>query len=133
MQKAMQPKTLLQNRNSGQEVAKMQTNETHRKSFPKTHRNYWKSRLKRNCYTHQGKLIFVNEYSIRVQHLGKRKNFALGVNDAELAAEKAKSIYMMIVGKGWAAAEKEFNPEMEVRSDDPTLGTFLNEVQAKQI
>jgi integrase len=126
-----QPKTTLQNRNSGQEVAKIQAADPVRRSAAKTHRDYWKERLIRHSYTHQGKLIEVNEWSIRIQHLGKRRSFALGTNNKDAAAIKARDIYLSVVAKGWEATEEKFNPGMVVRRDDPTLGDFLEEVRTK--
>ena len=62
----------------------------------KTHKDYWKLRLERHCYTHKGKLVEVNEWAIRIQHLGRRKSFALGTSNAEKAAILAKDIYLAI-------------------------------------
>ncbi len=45
--------------------------------------------------------------------------------------DKARDIYLTIVAKGWDAAQALFNPGMLVRKDDPTLGEFFAEVQAK--
>ena len=91
----------------------------------KTHSDYWKARLEHRCYTLQGKLVEVNEWSIRIQHLGKRKGFALGTNNKDAAAIKARDIYLNVVAKGWDATEKQFNPEMIVRKDAPTVGALV--------
>jgi hypothetical protein len=99
--------------------------------LPKTHKDYWKARLERRCYTHKGKLLEVNEWSVRIQHLGQRKSFALATTNAEAAAVKARDIYLAIVAKGWQQAQALFNPEMVVRADDPTIGQFLAEVESK--
>ena len=101
-----------QNRKSGQEVAKIQPSDpTVKRNLPKTHKDFWKERLERRCYTLDGQLHEVNEYSIRIQHLGKRKSIALGTCNADAAAIKARDYYLTIVAKGWEAAEREFNPE----------------------
>jgi integrase len=127
--------TTPQNPNSGQDSAKIPAAETSpatpRRQLPKTHKDYWKGRLERRCYTHKGKLVQVNEWSARIQHLGQRKSFALGTNNAEAAAIKARDIYMAILAKGWQEAEAVFNPAMIIRSDDPTIGEFLAEVESK--
>jgi integrase len=73
----------------------------------------------------------VNEYSIRIQHLGRRKSIALGTSNADAAAIKARDYYLTIVAKGWKEAEREFNPAMMVSKDDPSVSDFLNEVEAK--
>jgi integrase len=130
-----QPVTTPQNPNSGQESAKntaaVPPAAPPRRHLPKTHKDYWKARLERRCYTHKGKLLEVNEWSVRIQHLGQRKSFALATSNAEAAAIKARDIYLAIVAKGWQQAEALFNPEMIVRSDDPTVGEFLAEVESK--
>ncbi|MFM8469267.1 MAG: tyrosine recombinase XerC [Limisphaerales bacterium] len=131
--------TTLQNRKSGQEVAKIfrryDRPGDHRppanRQLSKMHKDYWKARLEKRSYTNDGERAEVNEWSIRIQHLGKRMGFALGTSNAEAAAVKARDIYKAIYGKGWAAAEAEFNPPMIVRRDDPTIGQFLQEVAAK--
>jgi hypothetical protein len=68
---------------------------------------------------------------VRIQHRGIRRSFVLGTNNAEIAAVKARDIYLKVVSEGWDAAMALFNPEMVVKKDDPTVGNFLNEVAAK--
>ena len=124
-----------QNPNSGQETAKdiASTGSSPQpiRRLPKTHKDYWKARLERRCYTHNGKLVEVNEWSVRIQHLGQRKSFALGSNNAEAAAVKARDIYLAVLAKGWDQAQALYNPEMVVSKDDPTVGGFLAEVESK--
>jgi len=50
----------------------------------------------------------------------------LGTNNAEIAAVKARDIYLKVVSEGWDAAMALFNPEMVVKKADPTVGDFLN-------
>lgn len=97
----------------------------------KAHVNYWRRRLYRNCYTREGRRHEVNEWNVKIQYLGCRKTFSLGSANKDIAAAKAKDVYLAIVSKGWAAAEAIFNPEMIARLDDPSLGDFLAEVKAK--
>lgn len=97
----------------------------------KTHVNYWKKHLLRSSFTRDGELHEVTEFCVKIQHLGLRRSFALGTDHREAAAIKARDIYLTIVAKGWDAAQALFNPGMLVRKDDPTLGEFFAEVQAK--
>ena len=83
-----------------------------KRTLPKTHKDFWKERLERRCYTNEGELHEVNEYSIRIQYLGKRKSIALGTTNADAAAIKAKDYYLTFVAKGWEEAERIFNPAM---------------------
>ena len=126
-----QQDTTPQNTKSGQEVAKTGPSDSASRTISRTHKDYWKRRLERHSYTHDGKLIEVNEWSVRIQHRGIRRSFALGTNNAETACIKARDIYLKVVSEGWDAAMAAFNPEMVVRKDDPTLGDFLTEVAAK--
>ena len=127
--------TTPQNPNSGQETDKivqpLPPVPAPRRTLPKTHKDYWKARLERRCYTHNGELREVNEWSVRIQHLGQRKSVALATSNAEAAAVKARDIYLSIVAKGWDEAQALFNPEMVIRKDDPTIGEFLAEVESK--
>ena len=97
----------------------------------KTHVGYWKARLFKNCYTRDGSRHVVNEWSVKIQHLGKRKSFALGSTNRDLSADKAKELYLTILSKGWDAAEVLFNPTMTVRKDDPSLGDLFVEIERK--
>jgi integrase len=97
----------------------------------KAHSKYWKTCLFKNTYTRGGKRYKVNEWNVKIQHLGRRKTFALSTLNKDAAAAKAKEIYLTIVAKGWEAAEALFNPGMEVRKDDPSLTDFFQEVQNK--
>ena len=139
MKASTQPDAALQNNISGQEVAKQNEALGHfdeqiperKRALSRTHAGYWKDRLEKRCYTRDGELHEVNEWSVRIQHLGKRQSFALRSSNAETAAIKARDLYMTVVSKGWAAAEAEYNPAMIIRKDDPTLGEFLGEVELK--
>jgi len=97
----------------------------------KAHSKYWKKCLFKNTYTRDGKRYEVNEWSVKIQHLGRRKTFALNTLNKDAAAASAKEIYLTIVAKGWEAAEAIHNPSMEVRKDDPSLADFFQEVERK--
>lgn len=97
----------------------------------KAHLGYWKKRLLKNSYTHGGQTFEVNEWSVKIQHLGRRKTFSLGTTNRELAAGKARDIYLSILAKGWDQTEAQFNPGMLVRKDDPSLADFFVEVESK--
>ena len=121
------------NPKSGQEVAKQTSTGADRKpkrSLSRSHQDYWKSRLERRCYTRDGEFAEVNEWSVRVQHLGKRKSFALNTTNKDVAASKARDIYLTVVAKGWEAAERQFAPEMILSDKIATVGEFLDQVRA---
>ena len=56
--------------------------------YPKTHANYWKSRLEHRTYTREGKTFEVAEWSVRIYFKGIRKSFDLETANKEEAAVK---------------------------------------------
>ena len=101
--------------------------------YPKTHANYWKSRLEHRTYTHDGKTFEVAEWSVRIHFKGIRKSFDLETANKEEAAVKARDIYLSILAKGWSATINELAPQLvplaELGSDSATVGGFLAEVE----
>ena len=101
--------------------------------YPKTHANYWKSRLEHRTYTRHGKTFAVAEWSVRIHFEGIRKSFDLETANKEEAAAKSRDIYMSILAKGWSATINELAPRpvssVEISSDSATVGEFLAEVE----
>jgi hypothetical protein len=101
--------------------------------YPKTHANYWKSRLEHRTYTHEGKTLEVAEWSVRIHFKGIRKSFDLETANKEEAAIKARDIYLSILAKGWSATINELAPQLvplaEPGSNSATVGGFLAEVE----
>lgn len=62
------------------------TNNEEKRSFPKTHANYWKARLEHRSYTRDGKTFEVAEWSVRIHFNGIRKSFDLESANKEEAA-----------------------------------------------
>jgi len=56
--------------------------------YPKTHANYWKSRLEHRFYSRDGKTFEVAEWSVRIHFKGIRKSFDLETANKEEAAAK---------------------------------------------
>jgi integrase len=111
---------------SGKEVAKRV-----KRGLPRTHADYWKARLFRSSYTRDGQRFEVNEWSARVQHLGIRRTVSLHTSNRDEASTKARDFYVAVIGRGWDAALAQFNPDMIVRKDDPTLAEFFADVEAR--
>lgn len=103
-----------------------------RRLYPRTHANYWKSRLEHRTYTRDGKTFEVAEWSVRIHFRGIRKSFDLETANKEEAAAKARDIYLSIVAKGWSATITELTPlqvaTVEPSSASATVGEFLAEV-----
>jgi len=112
---------------SGQEVAK----QSGQASISRFHVDYWKDRLYRKTFTRDGERYEVPEWSIRLQHLGRREAFALATGNAAVAASKAKEIATFLDANGWDAALAKFKPGMIEKPDVCTVGEFLADVHAR--
>ena len=104
-----------------------------KRTFSKTHANYWKVRLEHRTYTRDGKTFEIAEWSVRIHFKGIRKNFDLESANKEEAAAKARDIYLSLVSKGWSATLAELAPQtmalVEAKGGNPTVGEFLSEVE----
>lgn len=118
-----QPGAILDIR-SGQEVAK-QTAKAERSRF---HVEYWKERLYRKSFTRGGVRREVPEWSVRLQHLGRREAFALASTNASVAATKAKEIAAFLEANGWDATLAKFKPSQIAKAEICTVGEFLSDV-----
>lgn len=110
---------------SGQEVAKSGQESTNR-----FHVEFWKKRLFRKTYTWDGQRREVQEWSVRLQHLGHREAFALGSANATVAANKAKEIALFLEANGWDSTRTKFKPDTVKKVKAPTLGEYLAAARA---
>ena len=116
-----------QDSKSGQEVAK-QSGQAAQSRF---HVDYWKERLYRKTFTRDGDRREVPEWSVRLQHLGRREAFALGSANASVAAAKAKQIATYLEANGWNATLAKYKPDPVAKADVCTVGEFLADVRAR--
>ena len=111
---------------SGQEVAKP----SGQASPSRFHVDYWKERLYRKTFTKGGERHEVQEWSVRLQHLGRREAFALGSSNASTAASKAKDIFTYLEANGWEATKAKFKPKPVKSEEISTVGAFIADVKA---
>jgi len=101
--------------------------------YPKTHVNYWKARLEHRTYTRDGKTFEVAEWSVRIHFRGIRRGFDLDTANKEVAATKARDLYLSLLAKGWSTTLNETRSQpprpAEIGDKSPTIGEFLAEVQ----
>jgi len=116
-----------QDSKSGQEVAK----QSGQASPSRYHVDYWKERLYRKTFTRDGVRQEVPEWSVRLQHLGRREAFALSSTNASTAAVKAKAIATFLEANGWEATLTRFKPVMISKADVCSVGEFLADVGAR--
>jgi hypothetical protein len=104
-----------------------------KRSFPKTHINFWKARLERRRYKYNGITSEAAEWSVRIHFNGIRRDFDLENPNKEEAAAKVRDIYISLVSKGWPKTLAELGPQVMPpiggKQDSPTVGEFLAEVE----
>src|SRR4026207_1166914 len=128
MKSSKEQKRTLQNTESRTETGQSRTEKI--KRLPKTHQDYWLSKLRKRSYRWQGEVIEVPSWQIRLIHLGREEWFNLDTANQVQAAAKARDIYLHLLGKGWAETLAKFKPGVEVVKDGCTVGDFLAEVKA---
>ena len=121
-----QSKTV-KNTGSGQEVAKLKSKAEH----SRFHVDYWKGRLYHKTFTKCGARHTIPEWSVRLQHLGRREAFALGSANANVAAAKAKEITTFLEANGWDATLAKFKPAHTEKAEVCTVGEFLADVSKR--
>ncbi|MGH7996700.1 MAG: tyrosine-type recombinase/integrase [Opitutaceae bacterium] len=112
---------------SGQEVAK-QNGQAGPSRF---HVDYWKRRLYRKTFTRDGQRSEVQEWSVRLQHLGCREAFALGTANAAAAAAKAKEIATLLDANGWEPTLARYKPGTAAKAEICSVGEFLAGVETR--
>lgn len=112
---------------SGQEVAK----HSGQASQSRFHVDYWKERLYRKTFTRDGERHEVPEWSVRLQHLGRREAFALGTGNASVAAIKAKEIATFLEANGWDSTLAKFKPSLTAKAEICTVGELLADVKGR--
>jgi len=66
---------------------------------------YWQERLFKSSYTYNGRQFKVRAWSVKIQHLGRRKTFSLPSSHRRQAAAEACQLYRTIVSQGWESAD----------------------------
>jgi integrase len=98
--------------------------------LPKTHQDYWQSRLKKRSYESGGKTIEISTWQVRLTHLGREGWFNLDTANKTAAAAKARDIYLHLITHGWTETNTKYKPGLEVAKDGCNVGEFLAQVKA---
>jgi integrase len=100
------------------------------KVYGKSHQNYWKEgdRLFRPSYSRNGDTQEVRSYCTKMQFKGRRVQFNLQSENKELAAIKARDIYLSLHSQGWPETIAKYKPDAEAEIHSPTVGEFIAEV-----
>lgn len=132
------PDSTLQNRQSGSEVAQsnstaplLQGAASRRRALPRTHADYWRSRLFRRRYNHNGREREINDFYVRIQHGGRREFFPLTTTNQDAAAKRAAEIFSHLKVNGWDATLAKYRPDADGQPKlDVTVGDYLAAVDA---
>jgi integrase len=134
MSRKMQKLTLPDNQN------RTETGQCQKSSFPKkkgklpkTHQDYWTSRLRKRTYiAPNGKHeVVIPTWQIRLFHAGQEGWFNLNTANQSTASVKARDIYVYLRANGWAAALTKFKPESGASPrNNLSVGDYLKAIQA---
>ena len=102
-------------------------------SVSKAHVDYWKKRLRKPRFTRHGQREKSPNWAVSIQYAGLRREWSLGTPNKEVAAAKARDIYLSLIAHGWEVTQARYRPVHEARTEERpvTVGDFLAEVRAK--
>lgn len=100
-------------------------------SLSKMDVKYWQGTIFRPGYVRDGKRHRVNDWSVKIQHAGRRETFSLGTPNKTAAAADAKNIYLCIRGKGWDAARAQFKKKGSTSGSVINVGEFIDSARPK--
>lgn len=100
-------------------------------SLSKTDVKYWQRTVVRANYISHGKKRQVQDWSVKIQHAGRRETFPLATPNKTAAAAKAKDIYLCLLGQGWEAARTQFKKKGPGKSSVVTVGEFIDSARPK--
>ncbi len=128
--------TIVKDRNEQQRTVRNNKNRTEtgqsattvKGKLPKTHQDYWYSRLRKRSYlAPDGKTqIKIPVWQVRLFHSNKEGWFNLHTANQGAAAKKARDIYVSLKANGWDATLAKYKPESDVAPRfDLTVGEYL--------
>ena len=120
----------VQDRKSGGEVAEqLRPTFGAGKRYAKSDLRYWEAKLFHDAYTRDGHRVEGTDWSVRIQHAGRRESFSLRTPNKAAASAKAKEIFLCLTGAGWEEAMRRFKPEAaKPVISDATIGELIREV-----
>lgn len=95
---------------------------------PKSDPAYWRPRLLLRRHSPVAAGTCPQEYSARIEHLGRCHYFPLGTLEEEQAARRAARIYDTVASSGWDTANRRFRREVTVAlhwAADPLAWTYF--------
>lgn len=94
------------------------------KNFSKTDVRYWRERVyHRNRGTEND-----TDWNAQIQHLGHREQFPLHTANREVAAAKARDIYLALHANGWESTLALYKPGVEKKVHGSTIGDLIRAI-----
>jgi integrase len=102
------------------------------KELSKSDVRFWQEKISKQATTGaNGQAYQQSDYSVRIQHQGRRELFTLGTPNKYEAARKAREIHQQLVATGWDATLATYKPKSDTAPKcDCTVGEFLAELRA---
>ncbi|MGC8990484.1 MAG: tyrosine-type recombinase/integrase [Verrucomicrobiia bacterium] len=102
-----------------------------KRRLPKTHADFWFSRLEKRFYVDNGRRVEMPTWYVRLAKSGQRAYFNLGTANRAAAARNALEIYVFLQANGWAATLARYKARETVTAKtDITVGRYLEAVRA---
>ena len=94
---------------------------------------WWEKRVFKNTYTHNGKLIEVKSWSVKIQHQGRRRTFSLTSRRRADAASEAARLYQQIVKQGWPSDRRSSQKDVSASREalDPAAREEPSKMSAR--
>ena len=94
--------------------------------YGKTDVRYWRKRIFRPSYTRNGSRCSVGHYAVKLQYAGRRESIPQETANSEIAAQKAREIYLFLKANGWDQTIAKFKPsKRRADSEIETVGEFF--------
>jgi integrase len=99
--------------------------------LPKTHQDYWRPRLRKRLFAgRDGKTNEIPTWQIRLKHENREAWFNLDSANQEVAAIKARDIFVFLLANRWEATLAKFKPKGPELGGGVTVGEFLDQTRA---
>ena len=97
----------------------------------KTDVRYWREAVFQPSYTRNDVRFKVDQYAVKLQFAGRRQMIVLGTANREVAAQKARAIYLFLQSNGWDETLLKFKPKSRWSSSAATrVGEFVEQVHS---
>jgi hypothetical protein len=101
-------------------------------NYSKTDQRFWQDTVFRHTRMASGKTYVDSDYSVRIQHKGRRAMFALGTSNRAAAAARARDIYIYLSANDWEKTLTKFKSKTpDVEGSIITVGDFIREIKAR--